>query len=88
MKVKLLKRLTAQSKDEIAIYSITKGDDGVIIGMRYGYDESCYRDVFEFGNTEEEVMQKVRHIYIQRNFDYIRSRYKKYTISNRKSKLK
>ena len=83
MKTALLKRLTRQSRNEVTIHSITKDGDGFAIGMSYGYDENCYKGLFELGDIEKGIMQKVRHIYIQRYFGWIRKKYKKYSIKNK-----
>ena len=83
MKAKLLKKLTRQSRSQVNINSITR-QDRCIVGMSYGYDEDCHRGLFNIGDTEESVMQKVSRIYIKNRIEWIRKRYKKYSIKNKK----
>lgn len=59
MKVKLLKKIRRQAYRELTISSITRDGQGTITGMSYRYDDPIYRNVFSFGNTEQEVMTKV-----------------------------
>ena len=81
MKVKLLKKLRRIANNEVTIYSVTTSG-GTVTGMRIGYSESYYRDLFSFGNTEEDIMRKVFIRYIENNIDAIRKRYGKYSRSN------
>lgn len=85
MKVKLLKRLRQKARSEVTIYSITR-TDGITTGMSYGHSSSCYRGLFSFGDTEEDIMQKVFRIYMANNIQSIRERYKKYSARFLKSK--
>jgi len=84
MKARLLKKLRSIGRDMVAIYSVTK-TNGVVTGMRIGYDDSIYSGLFEFGDTEVTVKEKACKIYLKNNIEQIRKRYKKFT---RKNKLK
>ncbi len=81
MKVKLLKRLRSQSRDEVHINSVTTSG-GTVTGMSIGYDDNCYEGIFDFGNTEEDVMRKVFHIFFSNRAEKIREKYKKYSVRN------
>ena len=65
MKVKLLKRLRRRARNLVHIHSVTR-TNGVITGMSYGFTGDEYRGLFGFGDTEEDVMKKAEHIYIQK----------------------
>jgi len=64
MKVKLLKRLRRNGRNQIEIYSITK-EEGITVGMCYGYNSDSYQGLFSIGDTEEEVKLKASKIYIE-----------------------
>jgi len=78
MKAKLLRRLRRYAREEVTIYSITKSE-GIVTGMHYGYNSAPYRDLFQLGDTEEDVMRKAFYIYIKENIQMLRKRYKKYS---------
>ena len=63
MKTKLLRKLRRRASGEITILSTTR-ESGMIIGMSYSYDNNEYRNLFELGDTPEEVKRKATHIYI------------------------
>lgn len=67
MKVKLLKKLRRRGRQQITVYSITK-EGGTVTGMGIGYNEQEYSGLFEFGDTEEDVLKKAERIYIE---DYL-----------------
>ena len=82
MKTKLLKKLRAQGRCQISIYSVTTTTSwrGVLVtGMRYGYSNDAYRGLFTLGDTEEEVRDKAMRIYMRQNIEYFREKYKKYS---------
>ena len=83
MKVKLLKKLRQEGRDQVNIYSITT-TNGRITGMEYGYPSYHYRNVWSYGDTEEEVKEKGFHIWLSLNIDRIRKRYIKYTCKYKK----
>ena len=74
MKTRLLRRFIRKASHEISITSITSR--GCInTGMSYNYSDNRYSGIFSFGDSEDDVMRKVR----QRYWDKIRDRYyKKY----------
>lgn len=78
MKVKLLKRIRAIGRNQVTLYSITTSR-GCVTGMSYGYNGDDYSGLFDFDNTFEEVQEKALNIYIDKNIDYYRKKYKKYT---------
>lgn len=63
MRARLLRKIRRQAHRELTISSITRNGQGIITGMSYRYDDPIYRNVFSFGNTEQEVITKVEHIY-------------------------
>ena len=65
MKVKLLKKLRRRGKDQVHIHSVTK-QNGIVIGMKIGYSDDIYSDLFGFGDTKEEVLKKAETIYIEK----------------------
>lgn len=77
MKVKLLKRLRRIGRGMVSIISITRTGN-TITGMSYSYSGKEYSDLFELGNTEEEVREKASKIYLQTNIELIRRKYRKY----------
>lgn len=77
MKVKLLKRLRQIGRSMINVNSITT-TDGIVTGMKIGYDEDEYRGLFSFGDTEADVKEKACKIYLQTNIEAIRKKYRKY----------
>ena len=88
MKIKLLKKLRAIGREQIEIYSVTKTTTWrgeYITGMSYGYSDSVYKGLFDFGDSEDDVRDKAMRIYFRKNMDYIRQKYRKYS---RKYKLK
>jgi hypothetical protein len=87
MKVKLLKNIRNKGRGIITIYSTTTETDfrgSYITGMSYGYTGSEYKGLFSFGDTAEQVKEKAMNIYINKEIESIRKRYKKYS---RKYKL-
>lgn len=79
MKVKLLKRLRQVGRDMVNIYSVTT-TGGIVTGMKIGYDEDEYKGLFSLGDTEGDVKEKACKIYLQKNIEGIRKKYKKYSI--------
>ena len=84
MKARLLKKLRSEGRSMVNVYSVTQ-TDGVVTGMKYGYNESIYSKLFNFGDTELDLKNKAARIYITSNIDYIRKKYSKYS---KKYKLK
>lgn len=87
MKAKLLKKLRAEGRCQIAILSVTtattwRGE--IVTGMSYSYNNDDYRGLFCIGDTADEVRDKAMKIYFQKNMDGIREKYKKYSRRNRK----
>ena len=74
MKTKLLKKLRNIGREMVNIHSITK-ENGVIIGMSYGFDYDEYRGLFELGDTEEDVKEKSARVYIKTNINEISKKY-------------
>lgn len=65
MRTKLLKKLRREGWNIINVYSITMRG-GIVTGMRYGYSSPDYRELFSFGDTEEEVRAKAMRIYMEK----------------------
>ena len=89
MKSKLLKKLRKQGRDKVHILSITAekrrfSDGWINVGMKYSFNEPEYSDLFFLGDTEEDVKDRAMSIFFEKNMDYIREKYKKYS---RKYKL-
>lgn len=87
MKVKLLKKIRNEGRNIITIYSTTTETSwrgSYCSGMSYGYTGSEYKGLFSFGDSEQDVKDKAMNIYIKKEIDNIRKRFKKYS---RKYKL-
>ena len=87
MKAKLLKKIRNKGRNIINILSVTtqttwRGE--TVTGMSYSYPSDEYKGLFTFDDTKEEVIQRAMNIYIKKEIEYIRKRYKKYS---RKYKL-
>ena len=78
MKVKLLKRLRRIGRDQIQILSVTT-TGGCTTGMSYSHPGEGYRELFSFGDTKEEVIERACKIYMNLNMSDIRKKYKKYS---------
>lgn len=65
MKVKLLKKLRARGRDKVHIHSVTK-QGGTTVGMSISYDDDIYSGLFNFGDTEEDVLKKAEIIYMEK----------------------
>ena len=88
MKVKLLKKLREIGRSQVNIYSVTRTttwQGECVTGMSYGYNDSDYKGLFDFGDSEDDVRDKAMKIYFRKNIDSIRYKYRKYS---RKFKLK
>lgn len=83
MKVKLLKKLRQIGRNKINIHSVTT-TNGVVTGMKYGYDFDEYRRLFNYGDTEEDMKRKACNIYLKLNIDYLREKYAKYSVKYRR----
>lgn len=83
MKTKLLKKIRKIGKSQINIYSFTKKDD-INIGMSFGCDSDLYCNLFEIGDTEDDINNKAIRVYYDNNKDCIREKYTKYSIKNKK----
>lgn len=84
MKVRLLKKLRNEGRDQVHVHSTTS-ENGIITGMSYSHPGEGYRDLFCMGTTEDELKDKACIVWLSKNIQQIRERYKKYT---RKYKLK
>ena len=76
MKVKLLRKIRSRGASEITIRSITR-QGGRITGMSYGFNDDAYSDIFNFGDTENEVIRKAQHIYWEQTKNYYYKKFKK-----------
>lgn len=88
MKTKLLKKLRTEGRSQINIYSVTRTTTWrgeCVTGMSYGYSDHAYKGLFDFGDSEDDVRDKAMRIYFEKNMEYIRYKYRKYS---RKYKLK
>lgn len=78
MKSKLLKKLRQVGRNEISVYSMTT-TDGIVTGMKVGYNENAYKNLFSFGDTEAIVKEKASRVYLKTNIVQIREKYSKYS---------
>ena len=62
MKVKLLRKIRRLGANEIIINSITTRGSRTA-GMSYSYDSNRYSDLFNLGDTKDDVIRKAQHIY-------------------------
>lgn len=83
MKIKLLRKLRNIGRDKVNIISVTT-TNGIVTGMKYGYDEDEYRGLFDFGDTKEDVKEKASKIYLSTNIEWIRKKYCKCSKKNKK----
>ena len=68
MRTKLLRRLRAEGRDVITIYSIkTRG--GLVVGMSYGCPSDDYHGLFSLGDDENDVRDKAMRIYIEKEIE-------------------
>ena len=65
MKVKLLKRLRRQGRNQVNIYSVTT-TDSIVTAMTIGFSDREYKGLFNFGDTAEEVLKKAETVYIKK----------------------
>lgn len=82
MKTRLLRKLRNRGRNAITIYSISTTfmwEGEVITGMSYSYTGKEYADLFRMGDTPDAVREKACKIWLAKNIDWIRRRYKKYT---------
>lgn len=82
MKAKLLKRLREEGRNKITILSTTRTTNyrgSFITGMKYSYTGEEYADLFHFNETEDEVREEAMNIFLNKNIDEIRHRYRKYS---------
>lgn len=89
MKAKLLKKLREIGRDQITVHSVTRTTTWrgeYVSGMSYGYNDDAYKGLFDFGDSEEDVRNKAMKIYFERNMEWIRSKYKKYSRKYKKGK--
>jgi len=84
MKTKLLKKLRNIGRSQITIYSIHTLY-GTNTGMTVGFNGDDYKNLFCIGDTEEDVLKKAELIYLNKNIELIRTRYRKYSILKHKS---
>lgn len=82
MKVKLLKKLRAEARSRVTIYSVTRevswrGE--FVTGMSIGYSKPQYAHIFSFDMTEEDVKKKAEKIFFETEMGWVRKKYKKYT---------
>lgn len=73
MKTRLLKKLRAEGRNMVNIYSVTTCR-GVVTGMSYGIKSPEYRGIFSFGDTEDDVRDKAMRIYIAREIERRRAK--------------
>lgn len=82
MKVKLLKKLRAEARSRVTIYSVTTEETWrgrYVSRMSYGYSKPQYAHILSFDMTEEDVKKKVEKIFFETEMGWVRKEYKKYT---------
>ena len=77
MKVRLLKKLRRRGRSKINVKAITTDSSGLVVGMRIGYDDNEYGNLFSLGDTEEDVLKKAEIVYLETNINAIRAKYRK-----------
>lgn len=75
MKTKLLRKIRRRANNEIHITSITNRG-GITIGMSYTHDEDYYSGLFDLGDSKDDVMRKVQHIYFEKHKSKYYKKYK------------
>lgn len=70
MKTRLLRKLRRKGRNQIQILSVTT-ESNRTIGMSIAYDDDKYSNLFNYDNTEEEVLKKAERIFIA---DYIKEK--------------
>ena len=79
-----------EGRNKITILSTTRTTNyrgSFITGMKYSYTGEEYADLFNFDETEDEVREKAMNIFLNKNIDEIRHRYKKYSRKFKENKL-
>ena len=82
MKVKLLKKLRAEARSRVTIYSVTTEESWrgrYVTGMSIGYSKPQYAHIFSFGMTVEDVKKEAEKIFFETEMGWVRKEYKKYT---------
>lgn len=82
MKTKLLKKLRAEARSRVTIYSVTTQESWrgkYVTGMSIGYSKPQYAHIFSFGMTEEDVKKRAEEIFFETEMGWVRKEYKKYT---------
>jgi len=80
MKVKLLKKLRKAGKDVIHIRSVTEESrfgKTTVTGVSYGYSDDRYSNIWDYGMTKEELINKACRIYIKSQLPLLRKKYRK-----------
>lgn len=67
MKAKLLKILRRRGRDKVHIHSYTTRDNR-IVGMKYGYSDNLYADIFYLGDSVDDVKNRAARRYMT---DYV-----------------
>lgn len=82
MKVKLLKKLRAEARSRVTIYSVTTEESWrgkYVTGMSIGYSKPQYAHIFSFGMTEEDAKKEAEKIFFETEMGWVHKKYKKYT---------
>lgn len=82
MKTKLLKKLRAEARSRVTIYSVTREKcwrGEFVTGVAIGYSKPQYAHIFSFGMTEEDIKKKAEKIFFETEMGWVRKEYKKYT---------
>ena len=79
MRVKLLKKLRRRGRDKVNVYSVTvqksiSFPEGAVSGMSIGYSEDCYSNLFNFGDTEEDIKRKASHVFMEKEIKRIKDK--------------
>lgn len=82
MKTKLLKKLRAEARSRVTIYSVTREKcwrGEFVTGVAIGYSKPQYAHIFSFGMTEEDIKKKAEKIFFETEMGWVRKEYKEYT---------
>ena len=64
MRIRLLKRLRREGRNQITIYSVKRDADGTVIGMSYGHSSDEYARLWFFAMTPDELLDRAMRIYM------------------------
>ena len=89
MKVKLLKKIREIGLNQVTIYSYetteTISNTNIMTGISYSCNDHDYTGLFHYGDTLRDFQQKVLNLYLKKNIETIRQKYRKYSCKYKRS---